>query len=139
MIKSIIIDDENKAVTALEVALMDYCPEVSVVGKANSADEGIKEIQQKHPDLVFLDIEMPGMSGLEMIEHLTIRNFEVIFVTAYNQYAVRAFRVAAVDYLLKPVNVLDLIQAVKKVTERIKENKDQQCYFCGHFFVFNMD
>jgi len=101
MIKSIIIDDENKAVTALEVALMDYCPEVSVVGKANSADEGIKEIQQKHPDLVFLDIEMPGMSGLEMIEHLTIRNFEVIFVTAYNQYAVRAFRVAAVDYLLK--------------------------------------
>ncbi len=122
MIKAIIIDDEKKAVKALEVALKEYCPDVEVIGIATSPVEGIREIQQKNPDLVFLDIEMPAMSGIELIEQFANRHFDVIFVTAYNQYAVKAFRVSATDYLLKPVNVMELINAVKKITERRKNN-----------------
>lgn len=123
MIKTILIDDESKAIKAMEIALKDYCPDVLVYGTASSAMDGIRLIQKENPDLVFLDIEMPGMSGLELMEHFPERPFEVIFVTAYNQYAVNAFRVSAADYLLKPVNVLHLIQAVKKVSTRISEGK----------------
>lgn len=123
MLKAVIIDDEKNAVTAMEIAIKEYCPDVEVVGTAMSAKDGIKEIQNKNPDLVFVDIEMPQMTGLEMIQQLGSRNFEVIFVTAYDQFAVKAFKVDATDYLLKPINVLELINAVKKIGERIKKNE----------------
>jgi two-component system LytT family response regulator len=123
MLRAIIIDDEKNAVTAMEIAIQDYCPDVEIVGTALSAKEGIKEIQNKNPDLVFVDIEMPQMSGLEMIEQFGKRDFEVVFVTAYNQFAVKAFKVDATDYLLKPINILELINAIKKIQERIQKNE----------------
>lgn len=120
MLKAIIIDDEKNAVTAMEIAIKEYCPEVEIVATAFSAKDGIKEIQNKNPDIVFVDIEMPQMTGIEMIEQFGIRKFEVIFVTAYNQFAIKAFKVNAIDYLLKPINIVELINAVKKIAERIE-------------------
>ncbi len=119
MIKAVIIDDEKSAVTSIELALNEYCPAVEVVGKAHSAKEGIQEIKIKNPDLVFLDIQMPHMTGIELLEQIEHRDFDVIFVTAYNEYAVKAFKLNAVDYLLKPISIPELIKAVHKV----KENK----------------
>lgn len=123
MLKAIIIDDERNAVTAMEIALKEFCPDVEVVGTANSAKEGIKEIQNKNPDIVFVDIEMPQMTGIEMIEQFGNRNFEVVFVTAYNQFAIKAFKVNAIDYLLKPINIVELINAVKKIADRIAQKQ----------------
>ncbi len=125
MIRAIIIDDEKKAIRALEAALNEYCTQIEIVGMANSALEGIKEIQLKNPDLVFVDIEMPIMSGIELIEQFVNRKFEVIFVTAYNQYAIKAFKVSAIDYLLKPLNIMELINAVRKISDK-KEKQPEK-------------
>ena len=124
MIKTIIIDDEKNAVKALEVALKEFCPQTEIVGMAYSALDGIKEIQMKNPDLVFVDIEMPNMTGLELIEQFENRKFDVIFVTAYNQYAVKAFKVCAADYLLKPINIMELINAVKRIADRKEKSSE---------------
>jgi two-component system, LytTR family, response regulator len=118
MIKAIIIDDEKKAIIALEAAIKEYCTQVEIVGAAHTALEGIKEIQTKNPDLVFVDIEMPSMSGIELVEQFVNRKFEVVFVTAYNQYAIKAFKVNATDYLLKPLNIMELINAVQKISDK---------------------
>ncbi len=123
MLKAVIIDDEKNAVTAMEIAIKEYCPEVEIIGTAFSAKDGIKEIQNKNPDIVFVDIEMPQMTGLEMIEQFGSRKFEVIFVTAYNQFAIKAFKVNALDYLLKPINIVELINAIKKIANRIEEKQ----------------
>lgn len=121
MLRAVIIDDEKNAVTAMEIAIKEYCPEVEIIGTALSAKDGIKEIQNKNPDLVFVDIEMPQMTGLEMIEQFENRKFEVIFVTAYNQFAIKAFKVNATDYLLKPINILELINAISRIADRIEK------------------
>ena len=120
MLKVVIVDDEKSGVIALELSLKEFCPDVEVVGTAFSALDGIKEIQLKNPDLVFCNIEMPFMSGIEMIEGISARNFDVIFVTAYNQYAIKAFKLSATDYLLKPVNIIELINAIKRIQEKRK-------------------
>ena len=118
MIKAVIIDDEKSAVISIELALKEYCPMVEVVGKSLSAKDGIKEIETKKPDLVFLDIQMPHMTGIELLEQIAHRNFDVVFVTAFNEFAVKAFKLNAIDYLLKPVSIPELIKAVNKVTEK---------------------
>ncbi len=116
MIKAIIIDDEKSAVTSIELALKEYCPTVELVGKAFNAKDGLKEIETKKPDLVFLDIQMPHTSGIELLEQIEQRSFDVIFVTAFNEFAVKAFKLNAIDYLLKPISIPELIKAVHKVT-----------------------
>jgi two-component system LytT family response regulator len=116
MIKVVIIDDEKSAVTSIELSLKEYCPSVEVVGKSYSAKDGIKEIETKNPDLVFLDIQMPHMTGIELLEQIEKRNFEVVFVTAFNEFAVKAFKLNAIDYLLKPISIPELIKAVNKVS-----------------------
>lgn len=116
MIKAVIIDDEKSAVISIELALREYCPTVEVVGKSYNAKDGIIEIETKKPDLVFLDIQMPHTSGIELLEQLEQRNFEVIFVTAFNEFAVKAFKLNAIDYLLKPISIPELIKAVNKVS-----------------------
>ena len=116
MIKAVIIDDEKSAVISIELALTEYCPTIEVVGKSYSAREGIKEIESKNPDLVFLDIQMPHMTGIELLEQIGHRNFEVIFVTAFNEYAIKAFKLNAIDYLLKPISIPELVKAVNKVS-----------------------
>ena len=121
--KAIIIDDEINCIKTLQHDLAVFCPDVDVIDSCQSGKEGLLSIKRNGPDLIFLDVEMPWMNGFEMLEILdtTIR-FQIIFVTAYNQFAVKAFRVSAVDYLLKPVDNDDLIQAVAKARKAAPEN-----------------
>lgn len=112
MITAIIIDDEEMGRVALYKKLANYCPEVEVLGKAKDGTGGLKLIETLKPDVVFLDIEMPGMDGFEMLNKLPQQDFHLIFTTAYDHYAIKAIRFAALDYLLKPIDVDELKQAV---------------------------
>lgn len=114
MIKVIIIDDEKKNLEYLKNLIVDNFADIHVAGTAQSAIEGFKIINSLKPDLVFLDIQMPGGSGFEFLESLTEINFEVIFVTAFDRYALNAIKFSALDYLLKPVNKADLEVAINK-------------------------
>ncbi|PIP55207.1 MAG: DNA-binding response regulator [Bacteroidetes bacterium CG23_combo_of_CG06-09_8_20_14_all_32_9] len=118
MLKTIIIDDENRAVQTLQIILSEYCPQVSVVNKAYSAPEGIKLISLHKPDLIFLDIEMPNGTGFDVLEAFPNRTFDVIFVTAYNNYALKAIKFSAADYILKPVDIEEVVESVKRISER---------------------
>lgn len=123
MIKAIIVDDEHHCIRALQNDLKMFCPDVTVIDTCDSAKEGLLCIKRNHPDLVFLDIEMPWMNGFEMLELLDKElNFQIIFTTAYDQFALKAFKVSAVDYLLKPIDSDDLIKAIEKAKKAIHEN-----------------
>jgi len=113
----VVIDDEKNVRQGLVRMLETFCTEVEVIGEANGVQSGLALLRQNPPDLVFLDIEMPDGSGLDLLKRLDSREFQVIFVTAYDEYAVEAFRLSAVDYLLKPVNPDQLIEAVEKARE----------------------
>jgi len=123
--KAIIIDDEPHCIKALQNDLKMFCPEVMVLDSCYSAKEGILSIKRNKPDLIFLDVEMPWMNGFEMLEILDKEiKFQIIFTTAYDQFAAKAFRVSAVDYLLKPIDGTDLVDAVSKAKKAIQE-KDE--------------
>jgi class 3 adenylate cyclase/CheY-like chemotaxis protein len=115
MIKAIIIDDEVHCVDTLSILLSDYCPEVEVMEKCHSPKKGLEAIERLKPELVFLDIEMPIMNGFELLEQFKEIPFSVIFTTSYDQYAIKAIRFSALDYLLKPIDPKELIAAVHKV------------------------
>ena len=117
MIKSIIIDDELHCLESLSLLLKDYCPEVQLIEQCRSAKKGLEAIMKFKPDLVFLDIEMPLMNGFELLEQLPAISFAIIFTTSYDQYAIKAIRFSALDYLLKPIDPNELIIAIKKVQE----------------------
>ena len=121
--KAILIDDEAKSRTALGSFLSKYCPSVELVGEADGVKSGLQIIAQTSPDVVFLDIEMNDGTGFDLLEKISNPSFEVIFVTAFNQYAIKAFRFSAIDYLLKPVNPEDLIQAVSKLSDNSRLNE----------------
>ena len=123
MIRSIIIDDEPNCVRSLETDLKTHCPSVSIEATCYSAKEGIMAIKKHQPDLVFLDVEMPWMNGFEMLEVLDHINFSIIFTTAHDQFAARAFRISAVDYLLKPIDAHDLKIAVDKVNQKLEHQQ----------------
>lgn len=125
-LKALLIDDERHCIETLRYELEKHCPHVEVVGTASSGPEGIDRIHDLHPDLLFLDIEMPGMSGFEMLRSVGQMDFSVIFVTAYDQYALQAFRCAAADYLLKPVISDQLKEAVGKVNSRTSSTSDSR-------------
>lgn len=116
MLNVIIIDDEAKARRILESFIIDYCPQLKIVGTAPDVIQGVKLIQREKPDIVFLDIEMPGFNGFQLLEFFDEISFEIIFVTAYSEFALKAFQVSAVDYLLKPVQIEQLVKAVEKAT-----------------------
>lgn len=122
MVKVIVVDDELKSLKTLVMMLKEYCPMVEVVAEAKSALEGIREINIHKPDIVFLDIEMPNGSGFEMLDSLPERNFDVVFVTAYNHYTLKAIKVNASDYIVKPVDVQELVQCVKNILQRREIN-----------------
>jgi two-component system LytT family response regulator len=115
LLKTIVVDDEQPSRDALIQSLRDYCPEVEVVAACDSAKTACQAIKEHRPDLVFLDIEMPRGSGFDLLEMFNPVDFHVIFVTAFSNYAVQAFRYSAVDYLLKPVKLSELTEAVAKV------------------------
>ncbi|MBK8087644.1 MAG: response regulator transcription factor [Chitinophagaceae bacterium] len=123
MIRSIIVDDEPQNASMLKNDLSGNCPEVQVIAVCHSAKEGIFSIKKEKPDLVFLDIEMPWMNGFEMLEMLDEIRFNIIFTTAHDQFAAKAFRISAVDYLLKPIDASDLREAVNKAAKRIDQQK----------------
>ena len=125
MIKAIIIDDEQHCINALTTDLSKHCGNVELAAKCISAKEGIMSIKKEKPDLVFLDIEMPWMNGFEMLEVFDEIDFSIIFTTAHNEFAAKAFRISAVDYLLKPIDAADLKAAVKKVEEKIHQQLGQ--------------
>lgn len=115
--KAIIIDDEKRARVSLSLLLQEYCPEVELVAECENLPEGVKAIRKFNPDLVLLDIEMPGHSGLELVDFFDEKeiNFSIIFTTAYNEYAIQAFKLSALDYLLKPIIPEELINAISRM------------------------
>ncbi len=119
-IKAIIIDDEERARNTLRTLLKEYCPQVEVLASCANIPEGVLNINQKRPQLVFLDIEMPEYNGFELLSFFRDIDFQIVFVTAYNEYALKAFEVSAVDYLLKPVDIDKLKIAVDKAAKRIE-------------------
>lgn len=118
MIKAIIIDDEVHCLKTLGLQLEEFCPDIQVLEKCRSAKQGLDVIANVQPDLVFLDIEMPNMNGFEMLEQLSQIPFAIIFTTSYDQYAIKAFKFSALDYLLKPIDPNELVGAVQKVKEQ---------------------
>jgi two-component system LytT family response regulator len=121
MIRSIVIDDEQHCVRSLLSDLQQHCPAIEVLQACSSAKEGMMAIKKLNPDLVFLDVEMPWMNGFEMLELLGDINFSIIFTTAHDEFAAKAFRISAVDYLLKPIDANDLKAAVQKVERKMEE------------------
>lgn len=126
-IKAILVDDEQSARDVLENLLLRFCPEIELINKYNNVVQAVEGIKTDKPDLVFLDIEMPNYAGFEIVKFFEQIPFEIIFVTAYDKYALRAFEVAAVDYLLKPIDIERLKSAVSKVRTRVdlKQNAER--------------
>ena len=116
MITAIIIDDEVKGRLALRQKITSYCPNVNILAEAVDGIEALAAIERHHPQLIFLDIEMPKMNGFEMLNNIQEKKFQIIFTTAYDQYAIKAIRYAAFDYLLKPVDIEELKTAVSRAS-----------------------
>jgi two-component system LytT family response regulator len=126
MLGALIIDDELHMRDSLAKLLGKHCPQVAVVGEANGVYSGIKAIQDLQPDLVLLDIQMEDGTGFDLLNSLKTIDFKLIFVTAYDQFAMQAFRFSAVDYLLKPVNPLLLVEAIERATQLMQKHHDLQ-------------
>ncbi|MEP6713025.1 MAG: response regulator [Ferruginibacter sp.] len=122
--KAIIVDDEPDGISTLKKMLEINCPHVSIVATCANAATAKQKVQELGPHLVFLDIQMPGKSGLEMLTELSEKKFEVIFVTAHNEYMLQALQFSAADYLLKPVDEDRLIEAVQRVQKRLDSDKE---------------
>ena len=121
MIRSIIIDDEQHCIKALVKDIQQHCSSIELIDTCNSAKEGIMAIKKLNPDLIFLDVEMPWMNGFEMLEIIGEIKFSIIFTTAHDEFAAKAFRISAVDYLLKPIDSNDLKSAVEKVEKKMEK------------------
>src|SRR5689334_19086371 len=124
MIKALIIDDEKNNIDNITRLLQQHNLPVTIVASATNADDGIKAILENHPDLLFLDIQMPQKNGFDVLKALPRHDFEVIFVTAFDQYGIQAVKFSAIDYLLKPVNPDELKTAINKVEEKLSKKKD---------------
>jgi two-component system, LytTR family, response regulator len=120
MLTAIIIDDERNSRNALRQKLNNHCAEVTIIAECENGEEGIKSIEENKPDIIFLDVEMPRMNGFTMLQQLQQHNFEIIFITAYDHYAIKAIKFSALDYLVKPVEIADLKTAVEKAAEKRK-------------------
>jgi two-component system LytT family response regulator len=123
MMRAVLVDDDESNLNALSEKLMRHCPEVNIIARCDNAEKGIEAIDELKPDIVFLDIEMPVTNGFVMLQQLQFRNFELVFVTAYNHYAIKAIKYSALDYLVKPVEIEELKEAVQKAGEKLKDRK----------------
>jgi len=135
MLRSIIVDDELKNVKILKTLLRDNCPQVEVVGEAGNADDALILILTLKPDLLFLDVVMPNGTAFDLLNKLMPLDFDVVFVTAHDNYAIKAFRYAALDYLLKPVSIDELQSAVQKALKKVanKSYNDQLSVLISQF------
>lgn len=118
-IRAIIVDDELSARENLSYLINNFCSDISIVDICNSVDTGVLSIKKHKPDVVFLDIEMPQKNGFQLLKEFPNINFQVIFITAYDEYAVKAFEVSAIDYLLKPVDIDRLVEAANKIKNKL--------------------
>jgi two-component system LytT family response regulator len=119
MYKAVIVDDELDAIESVKLLLNENFPNIEIAGTAQSVTQALEIIPEVLPDIVFLDIEMPDGKGFDVLEHIQNRNFSVIFITAYNQYAIKAFKFSATDYILKPIDIDDFIKAVEKAVKNV--------------------
>lgn len=125
-IKAILVDDEESARDVLENLLLRFCPEIELLAKCNNVEEAVTSIKTHNPDVVFLDIEMPNYRGYELVNFFTDINFEIIFVTAYDHYAIKAFEVSAIDYLLKPIEIERLKESVSRVANKFDKQENSK-------------
>ncbi len=123
--RTIIIDDIKKNREVLLEMLSDFCPQVEVIGEAEDVEVGVQLIEELQPDLVLLDVEMPSGTGFDLLEQLKEISFEVVFVTAYDRYALKAIKFCALDYILKPIDIKELIQAVHRAEKKLAEKKSK--------------
>jgi two-component system, LytTR family, response regulator len=126
MVKSVIIDDEKHCCDNLIWQLKEYCPEIEVAAVCNNAELALKKIEYEQPQLIFLDVEMPGISGFELLEMTPKINFDIIFTTGFNQYAIRAIKFGALDYLIKPIDKDELRMAVNTYLNRTQRDSLKQ-------------
>jgi len=124
-LKTIIVDDEPDAVNFINSIIGEYCTSLEVVGKAYNVTEGVQQIKREKPDLVFLDVEMPNGTGFDLLTHFPEKTFDVVFITAFNHYAIKAIKFSAVDYILKPININEFIEAVNRVIRKRSEKPSQ--------------
>jgi two-component system LytT family response regulator len=123
--KAVIIEDEERSRMVLQNLLQTYCPEVDVMGMADSVNEGVDTILKHHPDLVFLDVQINGGTGFDVLDRLKGQSPSIIFTTAYDQYALKAFKFSAIDYLLKPIDIEELKTAVRKASTATAQEEDK--------------
>jgi two-component system LytT family response regulator len=124
--RAILVDDELNSLQNLQQKLEGFCPDVAIVAITQKPEEGILLIRQHQPDVVFLDIEMPRMSGFRMLEQLGDYDFDIIFTTAYNHYSIDAIRISAFDYLVKPIGIEELQHAVERLSKSLhKQTKEK--------------
>jgi len=128
MIRTIIIDDEDNARNNLQAILADNCPNVEVAEMQGTVADGIKAIKKHKPDLVFLDVKMQGETGFDLLKGLDEHDFELIFTTAHDEYALKAFKFSAIDYLLKPIDIDELKNAVDKVEDKLSSRNSKARY-----------
>jgi two-component system, LytTR family, response regulator len=126
LIRTIIIDDEQNCIESLAFDLQKYCKSIELLETCTSPKQGLLSIKKNNPDLVFLDVQMPWMNGFEMLELAGEINFSIIFTTAHDEFAAKAFRISAIDYLLKPIDANDLKTAVQKVEKKMGEGNSLQ-------------
>ena len=126
MLKAILVDDEESNLSSLKEKLFRNCPQVKVIALCTNAKQAIEYIDNQQPDIVFLDIEMPVMNGFLMLQNLSYKNFELIFTTAYDHYAVKAIRFSALDYLVKPIEIEELKSAVLRAEEKRQHVKTNE-------------
>jgi two-component system LytT family response regulator len=140
MIRTVLVDDETDSIRVLQKLLEKYCPQVAVVGTAEGVETALAVIQGTRPDLLFLDIEMMQGNAFDLLNQLRPLTFQVIFVTAFDNYAIRAFKYSAVDYLLKPVDIDELVSAVDRVAKRSQQKNivDQMQVFLDNMGTFNL-
>lgn len=119
-IKAIIIDDEPDCVRVLELQLTKHCPQVQIIGATSNPEDGLVMLLKTPPDILFLDIEMPRLNGFDLLEKAGDLSFQVVFTTAYDRYAVRAFKFSALDYLLKPIDPVELRATVEKAAQKVR-------------------
>jgi len=126
MIKTIIIDDEQLAIESLQWEIENFCEDLKIIDTFTNPREAISGINYLKPDLVLLDIEMPEIDGFQLLQLLDYRNFDLIITTAYNQYAIQAFKANAIDYLLKPIDPNDLTKSIERVKKRQSNNSSNK-------------
>jgi two-component system, LytTR family, response regulator len=124
-LKVIIIDDEPDCVRLLELQLNRHCPNVTVIGSTSNSEDGLIMLLKTPPDLLYLDIEMPHLNGFDLLEKVGDLTFQVVFTTAYDRYAVRAFKFSALDYLLKPIDPVELKATVEKAAQKVQVVQQQ--------------